>query len=436
MVENESEHSAASALRALVESFIQERLNAKLDKLKEDESEKRQELLAAYQREVWLEDAARRVNQIQLVTHALKYTHPSAQGTSLYAPKGMDGDETPLVGTFSLGAERTDDVVGNAAALDVYKFLKLSYEGKTLLARVLDKDPALIAAFSDDQVRGQHWVETFATITQDKNRTASHKLAKQLYFPLDNKGDYHLLAPLFSTSLVHGVYRRISEDRFGEAGKAAREARREGKPFAHGFREYPNLAVQKFGGTKPQNVSQLNSERHGENWLLASLPPTWHSEKVRPPLSVKTVFGRWFGRRRSVRELTQTLRQFLTKTAYTNVRIRQTRAALVNRIADELVQFAAEVRELPPGWSKSAECRLDAAEAYWLDPGRTREDADFALQRQIINWQDEICARFGNWLNRELQHDKLPLGEAEQGEWKGVLDKMLGMIRIEIAHDE
>jgi hypothetical protein len=25
-------------------------------------------------------------------------------------------------------------------------------------------------------------------------------------------------------------------------------------------REYPNLAVQKFGGTKPQNISQLNSD--------------------------------------------------------------------------------------------------------------------------------------------------------------------------------
>lgn len=435
MVENESEHSSASALRALVESFIQERLNAKLDKLKEDESEKRQELLTAYQREVWLDDAARRANQIQLVTHALKFTHPSARGTSLYAPKGMDGGETPLVGTFSVEAERTDDVVGNAAALDVYKFLKVSHKGKTLLARVLDKDSALIAAFSDDPAQGQRWVETFATITQDKNRTASHKLAKQLYFPLDD-GDYHLLAPLFPTSLVHGVYRRISEDRFGEAAKAAREARREGRPFAHGFREYPHLAVQKFGGTKPQNVSQLNSERHGENWLLASLPPTWRSEKVRPPLSVKSVFGRWFGRRRSVRELTQTLRQFLTKTAYRNVRIRQTRAALVNRIADELVQFAAEVGELPAGWSKAPECRLDAAEAYWLDPGRAREDADFAQQRQIINWQDEICARFGNWLNRELQHDKLPMGEAEQVEWKGVLDKTLGMIRMELAHDE
>lgn len=37
-------------------------------------------------------------------------------------------------------------------------------------------------------------------------------------------------------------------------------------------REYPNLAVQKFGGTKPQNISQLNSER-GWQQLSAGLSP-------------------------------------------------------------------------------------------------------------------------------------------------------------------
>lgn len=37
----------------------------------------------------WLTDAARRANQIQLVTHALKFTHGDARGTSLFAPGGQ-----------------------------------------------------------------------------------------------------------------------------------------------------------------------------------------------------------------------------------------------------------------------------------------------------------------------------------------------------------
>lgn len=58
-------------LRQFIESFIQERLQGKLDKLHPDEDDKRQTLLATHRREAWLADAARRVGQLQLVTHTL-----------------------------------------------------------------------------------------------------------------------------------------------------------------------------------------------------------------------------------------------------------------------------------------------------------------------------------------------------------------------------
>ena len=45
---------------------------------------------------------------------------------------------------------------------------------------------------------------------------------------------------------------------------------------------YASLAVQELGGTKPQNISQLNSERRGDNYLLASLPPVWKTVAVQP----------------------------------------------------------------------------------------------------------------------------------------------------------
>lgn len=45
-------------LRQFIESFIQERLQGKLDKLQPDEDDKRQTLLATHRREAWLADAA------------------------------------------------------------------------------------------------------------------------------------------------------------------------------------------------------------------------------------------------------------------------------------------------------------------------------------------------------------------------------------------
>ena len=169
----------SAALRTVVETFIQERLQLKLDKLGDEDDDKRQQLRQDHLREVWLADAARRVTQIQLASHTLKPINPDARGTNVYlsAPFCTDAN---LVGTHGLGAGRTDDVVGNAAALDVFKFLKLQTKDKTLLARFLDKDAVLLKALSDDTEQAQTWAGAFAGIVDSKTTAASHTLGKQL----------------------------------------------------------------------------------------------------------------------------------------------------------------------------------------------------------------------------------------------------------------
>ncbi len=64
-------------IRAAILQFLQARLQPKLDKLKADEDEARQKLLLEHEPKAWIADAARRVGQIQRVTHALKFTHPN-----------------------------------------------------------------------------------------------------------------------------------------------------------------------------------------------------------------------------------------------------------------------------------------------------------------------------------------------------------------------
>jgi CRISPR-associated protein Csy1 len=71
------------ALRTVMQNFVQTRLAAKLDKLKEDDP-KRPELIAAHGLGAWLSDAARRVGQIQLASHTLKNIHPDARGSQIY----------------------------------------------------------------------------------------------------------------------------------------------------------------------------------------------------------------------------------------------------------------------------------------------------------------------------------------------------------------
>ena len=417
--------------RQVIHAFIHERKQAKLDKLKPEDVEEKQAIEEAYHPETWLADAARRASQIQTATHTLKPIHPDARGTSLYITSYPEHPDE-LVGTHSLGNSLTDDVVGNAAALDVFKLLKLEHNGESLLKRMLAGDDSVKVALSRNSELAEDWTQAFVGITESKSRPASDTLAKQLYFPLAD-GSYHLLAPLFPTSLIHHVHQQMREDRFGDEAKASRDVRKQNLFAAQGFREYPNLVIQKFGGTKPQNISQLNSERYGENWLLPSLPPTWHANDLKPPTTVATVFDKWLFQRRPIRELTRSLREFLKKSGdYTNINIRQQRADLVARIVDEVFLFSFELLELPAGWSAAAGCQQDRSEALWLDPYRRFSDDHFKKEYEWKDWPDEIARRFGNWLNAVISTDRTPMGEAEALQWQGDLEKEINLFRLEM----
>lgn len=414
----------SAALRTVVETFIQERLQPKLDKLGEEDDDKRQKLREDHQRETWLTNAAASVKYLQLATHTVKPIHPSIKGaTSIYLSKPWI-DTDSLVGTHTLKSEVVDDVaVENAAALYVWAFLKCELGGKTLLKRMMAHDPAMLKALSDDLNRAEMLVAAFVEIGRGKSPAASHTLGKQLYFPVATDG-YHLLAPLFPTALVHSLHTTLQVDRFSDATKAAREARKANKDHPQGLREYPNMVVQNFGGSKPQNVSQLNSERGGANHLLPSVPPVWQSEGIKPPLRQASVFDKGGPVRASkdVRFWTQKLRKYLVKELdRNNVHIRDKRAKMVDEIIYSVLDIAAQIQCLPSGWSQSEGCRLSASEKRWLDLDAVKE-ADKAHETgdvaPAIDWQGEVAERFGNWLNAAISTDKTLMGDNEFLAWK------------------
>ncbi len=430
-----SPEDVVARIRSTIAAFLQERLQSKLDKIKDSDDEARQQLTAEHQPAVWIADAVRRSGWIQQVSHPIKFTHPSADGSSL-SSAGHPLAGALELGTHSLAGKGALDVVGNAAALDVYKFLRLTVDDRSLLERAIDRDPAFADALSEDPAQAAEWMAAFAALPDPKGKPASHKLAKQLYWPVGN-GAYHLLAPLLSSSLAHAFHQRISEDRFSEAAKAAREAERAGKAHPQGYRDYPNLAVQSFGGSKPQNVSQLNSERRGQNYLLASLPPVWRFAAIHPPLKAETVFARYFQQRGEVRRLVEGLRKFLYRVAdaKSNERIRATRHQMIADLCDQALLMTAELWELEPGWSAGAECRLNRAEQCWLDPERRLTDEEFATDYRRGDWKDDVCLNFANWLNGRLKTDKTLFGGPEALEWKGMLEQELKMLREELGDE-
>jgi len=420
------EQTNQSSWRHAIHGFIQGRLDTKLEALEKDKKlsdtakqQKRDELLISHQPGAWLEDAAIRVKQIQLATHTLKPIHPDAKGSQVFAQPNFDLPKS-FVGSHSLTpTQRPLDVVGNAAALDVFKLLKLcvSDSSGSLLDALQNQSSDAIAALSQDANTAMLLATSLLGVLQGKSEAASHSLGKQLFFPT-LCGD-HLLAPLYPTQLAHAVHEHLQVMRFSDSVKLARAARKS-ELLSSAYRDYPNLLTQSFGGTKPQNISQLNSERGGRTHLFANLPPDLSRSFTGPPFDQESVFDRngAFARWRAVQEKLAELREYLhsRKKLTSNMLMREDRAQAVQEIVDELLDFAAQARELKAGWSLEERCKLRAHQQFWLDPYASREQA---LQEPAVDeefdpfgendmasapnpardWPRMVAREFASWFN-------------------------------------
>lgn len=414
-------------IRKVIDTFLSERLAARLDKLSSDDSRqaelKHAELVARFDPRAWIGDAANRVHQIQAVTHSLKAIHPDARGTNLYVdPATMP--PLDVVGSHVLSAGFVSDVVGNAAALDVYKFLRLDVEGRNLLDRLLEGDPATLAALSDDGDQAQAWRSDFIGLVHPSgSELASHTLGKQIYWLVgENPADdaqYHLLAPLFATSLAQSVHEVLQADRYGDANKAARAARRNREEHDGTLREYPGLATRKLGGTKPQNLSQLNSERGGISYLLGSLPPRWDENIPRNLWGIGSVFGAVLMGQGEVSITVRRFLRFLQRNPPPNMETRNRVDSYVDSLIDEVVDMAGKFqRTLPKGWTADRRCVLAQEERLWLDPWRAEDDGEFRQAWLLMDWPAQIGSRFANWLNARLHAHFSAVGDVEHRHWK------------------
>lgn len=410
------------SLRSAVRAFVAQRLEAKLEKLKPDEADKRAELIAAHQPEPWLDDAARRVAQLQLATHTLKPLHPDARGTQIYQAAAPPDDSS--IGTHSLRREEVAaDVVGNAAALDVFKLLKVTdASGETLLAKLLRDDPEAAAALGDGDA-GQTRAAALKRIAATPESPASHTLGKQLYFPLAD-GSYHLLAPLFSTSLVHHVHQHLQQTLFGDDTVAARKARRDQMGHQQGYRDYQRLLIRSIGGKHKQNISLFNLERNGKAHHFSMRPPIWRSQGTRPIHGQKNVFGdrAAFTSRKPVREAVKALRDYLAKVAdeESNVRIREQAESLTEELIEQLILFTAEYRDLPMGWSNSDDCVLQKSQRFWLDPGAELHEGD-----EAIDWPVEVAKAFAAWVKSVISSEYAAMQTEEYAEWVRLTERRL-----------
>lgn len=439
----EIEDSSPPTIRALIEQYIQGRLKEKLEKLKEDDFTEREKLLEKYQPETWLEDASLRISQIRLATHTPKQHHPSSKASAMfYAGQNKSHD---FVGSQGLQLEA--DVIGNAAVLDVFKLLRQKFKDVSLLERLLKTDQDFIAALSNNAEQAEIRYQRFLAFSQIPTELNAGRLSKQIYFPV-NQDDYHVLVLLYPSALVHRVYQQISHDRFGEQNKTLREARFKGLHYPQESREYPSLLVHNYGGSKPQNISQLNSDRRGSMWLLPSLPPVWQGQLVELPKS-GSVFTGYLSNRKDVKPILNSIIRMYRKEYKNNDEFRTKRDDLVDQLVDCVIDMSLELQQSAnSGWTLESQRKFNRAESFWLDRGYREELFDKEDQNTLTDeeqewledyrgrdWHTEVGNNFGNWLNKILTtKGKLAdLDDHEARIWSIALRDKLQLLKEEFA---
>ncbi|PSV15975.1 type I-F CRISPR-associated protein Csy1 [Photobacterium kishitanii] len=409
-------------ISTLIQAYIEQRRQTKLDEIEkkknvkngvsENELANLNELVQiAYQDfnvQTWLTNAAVRAKQISLATHAVKFTHGSAKGSNILAL--ASNVDAPYLDSSAIVAPAVD-AVGNAAALDVAKLLQLDDGNATLAVYLSQGDDHVLRSLASNDEQCQLWADGLRQALEVKT-PSSHTLAKQIYFPIgDNQ--YHLISPLYSSALAHELFHQVQHSRFSDEMKAAREARKKNQPSDVDVVRYPDLAVTISGGSKPQNISQLNSKRFGKTYLFPCAAPDWQSQYQAP------MFGsNWFDSRevgRNTYYLVKSLAEFLVKVKPldSTLRIRQYRDRLVDQILDSILTLAAAHQVNIKGWSETSE--LSPAQQCWLDP-----QADHLYSG---DWQIEVSRDFGLWLNNRLEkasQQQLILGSEALQHWQAL----------------
>lgn len=358
---------------------------AKSDATEDEKALLEQQANERFRLSSWLPDAAKRASQLSIVSHPSKFSHPSAKTTPIIAKVKPRVD-----GYFRTGnIDYELDVLGNAAAMDVYKFLSLPMtDGKPVLEHLEDDTTEVKVLMHIPNASYNSLKEGFLSVKQsDSSKMYSDRLVKQVYFPVaDNQ--YHLLSLLTPSGVLTRLKNTIDVMRFSEQSTEARDCRRNGIAHQSGYDDILNLTVTAYGGTQPQNVSVLNSQNAGRAYLLLSAPPAIEKRSVRLP---RNDFFTQSLRPWVVKEPMLDLHQLMARDI-NNKRVRDAICNLICHVAKIALQEALLIRSSEVGWTaREYYQHLDENQRIWLD------DAYQIERVEEDDWLKKLARQFSQW---------------------------------------
>ncbi|EMP4391515.1 type I-F CRISPR-associated protein Csy1 [Vibrio fluvialis] len=361
--------------------------------------EKQQECEQNFLLDNWLPDAAKRAGQIAVASHPCTFSHPSARKNKNGYVSSIIAKNKPRIDGFlrSGNVSVEPDALGNAAALDVYKFLSLEMSDQRSLLVHIEQESELARQLLDiPSCEYQALRDGFLKMVDNEQASVSSSKIKQVYFPIAD-GDYHLLSLLTHSGHLFELRKRLDALRFGDAVKEARECKKTNHFHPAGYQEIFGLTTIGFGGTKPQNISVLNNQNAGKAHLLASIPPELTPRDIRLPRTdfFKESFNAW-----QAKEILESLYR-LFQTDYNNINLRDGRDYRIQQYVDLVIEKMWQVRLFLEEYSGELSSALPLEQKIWLYP-------EFAEQRhQEDEWLDKIVRHIARGLINHYSRSKV-----------------------------
>lgn len=366
----------------------------------------------------WFDAMIMHMDECHLASHVGKFTNPDIKATVCSHSKKVAGYVTTGGSTCSLDILTPAQYLGSASLL-----LSTVTPDKNVLEAVISRDKELEKELELLSLPIENLQEKVQKMLEDsrKEPDATDTHLRQVYFPIA-EGEYHLLSVMPSSSLSLEMYRRIRAINGHKIDCYSKKSEAYGKPCE----EVKGLTMIGFGGTKPQNISALNSRRGGKAYLLSSLPPSLHEVKVRIPKLDFFKESIWY---KSQSSALYRLHAYMKQERNT-MEIRKVIHDLVDEMIDAVLLVAYQIRAGAAGWSEEETyVALPRSQKIWLDDACMEE-------RQDPSWTGEIAASFARWVvfsyEKLLGEEAVSLGDAE---WRCFKDQMEIVLKDEVRYE-
>lgn len=398
-----------------IDVFLSERKEAWLKKkittsmLEHEIKETEQESEQLFSLNDWLPNAAKRAGQISMSTHPCTFSHPSARkNKNGYVSSVLSNIEHMNDGLLKTGnVKAATDALGNAAALDVYKFLTLNMaDGNALLTHIQQDTELARSLLTIKSESYENLKKGFLAMVESASESITSSKIKQVYFPVED--DYHQLSLLTNSGIVYELRSRLDKLRFSEEVKILRDKKRKNEFSVQGYGEIYGLTTIGYGGTKPQNISVLNNQNGGKAHLLSSLPPSIEKRHIHFPKS--DFFVESF-KQYEVADTFKALHK-LFQVDHNNINIRAARDRYLQQVMDLIIEKMWAVRTVSQNQYHQESSNLSSHQKTWLH-------SNFVEQRERDEqWLDKLVHEISRWLSRRyekvLGKQAVKLGEEER----------------------